>query len=396
VLDDDTEEDRNSGAATLRNVAATTEPSTAAPAPAPYTSIASTVALSKAENPVPGPSEAPDPSEESAAATRRGLRARRPAQQRPYSFDVDIFEGDESDGIEEQPVAQPSSSVPSRRVSVASLSAEPFGQLDPETLAILQGAVDPTPDDEVDNLRRPKHFKGKGRAWKKEESDEDVEFNPTKKKNAARAKAKAKALAQAQQQQPKKRGRPRKSGLSEDIIRDSSEAGSPAQTLDASPSPAAPESSTKKTRKTARKSVLSEAVVRDDSEDQDAASSSQAAPAGLTPEVSTPAPKKRGRPRKSDQSMSSKDHSESAEAVSYTPAGTPNKSYTPKGEPRQSLAPSEIAAGPSNGIQIDSKTESAPGSPSGIEAHMAAVNADDDDDEMELCKLSKVTLSSTC
>lgn len=371
MLDDDIEEDHTSAAAASPNVAATAEPSIAAPAPAPYPSIASTVARAS------GADSAPGPSEESAAATRRGLRARRPAQQRPYSYDMEIFEESESDGTEEQPVAQPSSIVPSRRVSVASLSTEPLVQLDPETLAILQGAVDPEPEGEMDNQRRPKHFKGKGRAWKKEESDEDVEFNPTKKKNAARAKAKAKAQAQAQQQQPKKRGRPRKSGLSEDVIRDDSEAASPSQTMDASPSPAAPESSTKKTRKPTRKSVLSEALVHDDSDGQEATGDAQATPATPTREISTPAARKRGRPRKSDQSTSSKDHDESAQDMSYTPEGTPNKSYTPKGEPTELLP------------QPESRNGSAPGTPSGIEAHMASVNADDEDDEMELCKLSR-------
>lgn len=66
--------------------------------------------------------------------------------------------------------------------------------------------------------RRPRHFKGKGRAWKKEESDEDGDFTATKKKSP---KPKPQNPAETQ----KKRAKPRKSKLSEDFIRDDSESG---------------------------------------------------------------------------------------------------------------------------------------------------------------------------
>jgi hypothetical protein len=347
VLDDDTDEG-NAAATAVPFVTTPTEPNIATTSESHTTSEANNVSMSNGAN------ASPDPISESAAAARRGLRARRPAQQRPYSFDAQNFDEDGTEFEEEENTVLPSPSIQSRRVSVASIAHGPSeDQLDRETLAILQGEVNPDPEREEDDNGRPKHFKGKGRAWKKEESDEDLEFNPGKKK-AARAKAKAKA--QQQQQQPKKRGRPRKSNLSEDVIRDDSENEGATRTGDDSPSPAVSEGPSKKARKPPRKSVLSEELVRDDS-DEDGEKSAINTPTvnATATEASTPAPKKRGRPRKSDQSASSKlsagRNEEQKEIVSdtpkgtpnkpSTPKGTPNKSYTPKGSPKQSCTPTE-------------------------------------------------------
>jgi hypothetical protein len=399
VLEDDSDEDVATAVAPPSNITTTAEPNiTATTEDGPFSDANAITNRNDA-------TASPDPTSESAAATRRGLRTRRPAQQRPYSYDAEIFEGSESEVLEQIPVDQPPPSIESRRVSVASLSKEPLGQLDPETLAILQGGVGPEPEEEETSYGRAKHFKGKGRAWKKEESDEDLEFNPGKKK-AARARAKAKAQQQ-QQQQSKKRGRPRKSHLSEDLVRDDSDEEALARKEQASPSPTASEGvATKKTRKPPRKSVLSEEIVHDDTEeDQDRVEDIQTTTdAAAVPEISTPAPKKRGRPRKSDQSTSSKaspaGNKEAEEAVSYTPNSTPNKSYTPKGEPNKSVSctpkgePKQIMdlnleAAPASKMidevpDLISKDDVA-ASPLGIEVHMASVNADDDGGE-ELCK----------
>lgn len=292
----------------------------------------------------------PDPAGDS--ATRRGLRARRPAQQRPYSFDAEIFDGSDTEMMEDESVSQAPPEVPSRRVSVASLSNEPYAQLlDPETLAILQGGMGPEPEQKVETQGRQKHFKGKGRAWKKDESDEDLEFNPGKKKAAAKAKAKAKAKAQqAQQQLPKKKGgRPRKSILSEDIVHDDSDEETPTRTAEPSPSRAASESAPKKGRKSTRKSALSEEIVHDDSDDDSDQGEGEVVhdrplspvlpvPA---PKASTTTPKKRGRPRLSDRSASSKAQEEPKEAITSAPAQVTEEVPAAKDEAKLTEEPIE-------------------------------------------------------
>jgi hypothetical protein len=334
----------------------------------------------------------PAPTSESAAASRRGLRARRPAQQRPYSIEAGIYDESDDEVVEDEPVVQAASCIKSRRVSVASLSKEPLGQLDDETLAILQGSVDREPDDGEEYYGRAKHFKGKGRAWKKEESDEDLEFNPGKKKAAKAKAAKAKAAAQ----QPKKRGRPRKSNLSEDIVHDDSGEEIPSMMENVSPSPVASEGTARKTRKPPRKSVLSEELVKDDTDEGEANANDTMHMENATAATSeyTPAPKKRGRPRKSDQSVSSKasvaGNDEPTEPVSYTPKGTPHKSDTPKGEPKQTLLVVNDDV-PAEKGDMDGAAKEGADAPSAtknvdIEAYMASVNAEDDEEEM--CKCS--------
>jgi hypothetical protein len=347
-------------------------------------------------------SASPDQESASAAATRRGLRARRPAQQRPYSFDADVYEEHETDVPQEYAVVQPSPDVHSRRVSAASISKGyvkdlQVDNLDEETLAILQGEVEPE-FERADG--RPKHFKGKGRAWKKEESDEDLEFNPGKKK-AARAKA-----AKARGQQPRKRGRPRKSNLSEDVIRDDSDAEELYQADEAvsvqNSSPAVPEAVTRKSQRPPRKSVLSAEVVRDDSdEEEDENEENTVITETSALEIATPAGKRRGVNRKLDQSVTSKTLTgrteDRGEANSYTPKGTPTRAYTPKGTPTESYTPKgepkpsvePVLSQPLKHVKYDESSGTDSGdepmdiSPSGIEEHMASVNMDS---EEELCE----------
>ncbi|KAH7345987.1 hypothetical protein BKA66DRAFT_324251 [Pyrenochaeta sp. MPI-SDFR-AT-0127] len=283
----------------------------------------------------------PDPAN---AATRRGLRTRRPAQQRPYYHDAQLFEDVEPDaGADEDSVnARPEAG--SRRVSIVSFGKggddDLLEQLDEEAIALLSEDV------EIDLIeRKPKHFKGKGRAWKKEESDEDEEFTMAKKKAAKAAKAaKIKAKGKGQTTGQKKRGRPRKSVLSEDIIRDESDSndekpndGSISELQTPTVSQAAP----KNIKEKPRAGPLSEEIVHDDS---DSATEKTLDNEGMadTPsiEVFSAGPKKRGRPRKSDQSIASKspscrnDDEQEHSTISYTPQGTP-KSSTPKGIPAQ-------------------------------------------------------------
>lgn len=391
VLDDDTDLGGTPAANNASTVATVLEPNITATIESHGTSNAESIVHSN------DATASPDPTSESAAATRRGLRARRPAQQRPYSLDAEIYDESDDDIIEDEPIVQATPSIQSRRVSVASLSKEPLGQLDDETLAILQGSVDREPEDGDGLHSRTKHFKGKGRAWKKEESDEDLEFNPGKKK-AAKAKA---AKARAAAQQPKKRGRPRKSNLSEDVVRDESEEEVLQKMEDASPSPAASEGTARKTRKPTRKSVLSEELVKDDTDEVEGNANdalNTTTTIAVLPEVSTPAHKKRGRHRKSDQSDSSKTsvagNDEKEEPVSYTPQGTPNKSYTPKGEPEQTLlsAADVVHSGKADIDEPARMSDDEPMAANGadIEEHMASVNAEDDDEE--LCRCSRTSI----
>ncbi|KAI8939462.1 hypothetical protein NX059_003237 [Plenodomus lindquistii] len=287
----------------------------------------------------------PDPTDLAASATRRGLRTRRPAQQRPYFHDAQQFDDVEPNSSSSGILSlSRSPELRSRRASAASFINRPYdaellAHLDAEDLAILQ---DDAEDEEVIE-RRPKTFKGKGRAWKKEESDEDEEFTLAKKKAAKAAKiARAKAKGQVSAV-PKKKGRPRKSGLSEDTVPDDSELmdagsanGSPAQ----SPAPATvAREGVKKARKPSRKSLLSAEIVEDSESDVDASLNTVSVPEEPAPTVaSTPKSKKTAKTRKSDQSATSRssthqqDGNEDGEPVaSTTPVSTPKKSYTPKG-----------------------------------------------------------------
>jgi hypothetical protein len=319
----------------------------------------------------------PDPTSDSAAATRRGLRARRPAQQRPYSYDAQTFEESETDVPEEEAGAQPSPHLAqSRQVSTISygrgISEDQLEELDEESLAILQGDLDPEPERDTG---RPKHFKGKGRAWKKEASDEDLDFTVGKKKKKAAAAAAARAKAKDSNLLPRKRGRPKKTIMSEDVVRDDSDSDAPEKSAEPSPSPAASEAPAKKARKPPRKSALSEEIVRDESDEDENSGANLGAQESAMPET-----------KRSDHAATAQ-VTEAEPIVSYTPKGTPKKSYTPKGEPKHvRLA---VADTESENINVgdDSEVNDAPRSPTSpgndIEKHMASVNADDDN-EMEL------------
>ncbi|CAO2656246.1 Nn.00g050490.m01.CDS01 [Neocucurbitaria sp. VM-36] len=270
--------------------------------------------------------------EESAASSRRGLRTRRPAQKRPYFHDAQLFDEVEPEASD---ATDPSPNARSRRLSVASLSKShnetPLEELDAESIALLQEDPESEPSE-----RKPKHFKGKGRAWKKEESDEDEEFTLAKRKAARAAKAKAKGQVVAQ----KKRGRPRKSVLSEDIIRDESDSDAVEKdvTFNQSESPGrASQEHLGKAKATPKKSALSEEIVRDDSESTaEKEVNDDTVDNAPAPEVPSTGPKKRGRPRKSDQSTTSKSSTLRDEEVE---AHSPKESWTPQGTPKSKSIP---------------------------------------------------------
>ncbi|OAL45984.1 hypothetical protein IQ07DRAFT_683416 [Pyrenochaeta sp. DS3sAY3a] len=241
----------------------------------------------------------PDPEPTPTSATRRGLRTRRPAQKRPYFHDAQLF-----DVVEPVPIEaiHDSLDAQSRRASTNSIGqadeehegheelAEDLGE---ESIALLQDDAELEPSE-----RKQKHFKGKGRAWKKEESDEDEEFTLAKKKAAKVAKAKLKGQVSI----PKKRGRPRKSTLSEDLVRDESDSDA-AKVAKASTTDPILHTTPRKVQARSRKSGLSEEFIREDS-DSTHEGKDEDEPKTNNPTIeATPImPKKRGRPRKSDQS----------------------------------------------------------------------------------------------
>jgi hypothetical protein len=143
--------------------------------------------------------ESPDTT--SPTATRRGLRVRRPAQKRPYSHDAHLYDSADP-GVEG--LGSPETDIISdvADISVVDLDHGPLDRLTQSPGGEYSG-------------RNKRHFKGKGRAWKKEESDEDQDYKSTKKK--AKSKPGDQAVAR------KKITKPRKSMLSEDIIRDESD-----------------------------------------------------------------------------------------------------------------------------------------------------------------------------
>ena len=231
----------------------------------------------------------PDPN------ARRGLRTRRPAQQRPYFHDAQLFEDADTSPAEAGGSGSTSPVSGSRRLSIT-----PFTRTDDEGFTGTLGEkIAELENSEESYEQRQKHFKGKGRAWRKDESDEDEEFTPKRKT--------AKANADAHGSGQKKRGRPRKVPLPEDAVRDRSKSGADrvgSAVTNKSPT-STPSQPQKRARGRPRKSALSAEIVQDDSSDngsprkkRDTVAVDAPTP---PPAASTHTPKKRGRPRKSDQ-----------------------------------------------------------------------------------------------
>ncbi|KZM22640.1 uncharacterized protein EKO05_0009666 [Ascochyta rabiei] len=341
----------------------------------------------------------PDPS---TANTRRGLRNRKPAQQRPYYHDAQLFEDTET-GSEEEGSLELSSPAQSR--NNYDMSDFPAGALwdilisevdrlyDPPNPECGEKHMSPERLGDVDNdLPKTKHFKGKGRAWKKEGSDEDEEFTPKQKKAAKAAKAKAdkanakaekaaeKAAADDNPKQKKKIGRPRKSNLSEDAVRDESDNDTSVLGGETNPQ-TTPTQPPKRGRGRPRKSALSSELVRDDSEDEAPApapkpveprtmidsttppkpkSTSRPSTATSTTHVATP--KKRGRPRKSD--ISTTPAKSSATGADETEAHVPQR--------RGSSATSPANAAKPKTTRARTSISSAPDAPTPVSASASA------------------------
>lgn len=252
------------------------------------------------------------------SSSRRGLRTRTPAQQRPYFHNAQVFDELVSDKPETETGAEPSPPRPKQKLRLTGLAQVSFPDLDKERQkaeeeTMLISRNDDEEAEKVDDeaMRDPEesqpprkaHYKGKGRAWKKTSDDEDQDYkSPVKVKT---------------NQPTRKLGRRKSSQTApeneEPAIQQQEDEKDKEQIDPAVQSPTP--KGNKKTRKPRKISHLSEEFVRDDSDT--APEENKQSKANIEPEKAqslvptTPAqviPKKgRGRPRKSDQGSVPKD-----------------------------------------------------------------------------------------
>ncbi|KAF1956615.1 hypothetical protein CC80DRAFT_535264 [Byssothecium circinans] len=142
------------------------------------------------------------PGSGSLSSSRRGLRARTAAQQNPYQYNEKLFEDLLSGDGEQRPLrntASPSKAPTTKLAEVSypveeeeadveadvdndedvndsvEVNADADADLDvDESTTIL--ADEDVPSEEQSNRKGKAHYKGKGRAWKKTESDDDEDF----------------------------------------------------------------------------------------------------------------------------------------------------------------------------------------------------------------------------
>lgn len=244
------------------------------------------------------------------SSSRRGLRTRTPAQQRPYFHNAQVFDELVTDEPEAEPETQPSPPKPKQKLRLTGLAQVSFPEVQEQRQAQDEDTIPDGNDDggelmldfdEPQPLRKA-HYKGKGRAWKKTSDDEDQDYkSPVKVKSS---------------QPTRKLGRRRSTQMVEDPTeepespapakqpRQEEQANKKIEPVTKSPTP----KPDKRPRKPRKISHLSEEFVRDDSdtaldehrepemkaEPEKTQSIDSASPAQKTP-------KKRGRPRKSDQ-----------------------------------------------------------------------------------------------
>jgi hypothetical protein len=245
------------------------------------------------------------------SSSRRGLRTRTPAQQRPYFHNAQVFDELVSDGPEAETDSIPSPPKPKQKLKLTGLAQVSFPEVEEERqeqeeVTKLVGHDD---DDELmlesEEPRPPRkaHYKGKGRAWKKTSDDEDEDYrSPVKVKSS---------------QPTRKIGRRKSTQTAEDSAEDPESEESEKQQRHeeqqvhkkAEPVVQRPTPQPgKRPRKPRKISHLSEEFVKDDSDN--ALEERRALEAIAEPQKTqsinptNPAqktPKKRGRPRKYDQ-----------------------------------------------------------------------------------------------
>jgi hypothetical protein len=148
---------------------------------------------------IPKPKDASPDQSAPVSSSRRGLRIRTPAQQRPYQHHAQIFDGIISESqkptknVTRSPRVKGKALVDSstKVIDVAQSAEESHDDkegLDTSVIHVEPSDDDPLSDDQIviEAPRRGKraYYKGKGRAWKKHSEDEDEDYNGSAKYKA--------------------------------------------------------------------------------------------------------------------------------------------------------------------------------------------------------------------
>ncbi|OAG02574.1 uncharacterized protein CC84DRAFT_897957 [Paraphaeosphaeria sporulosa] len=294
------------------------------------------------------------------SSSRRGLRTRTPAQQRPYFHNAQVFD-DLVAEPEVEPETQPSPPKPKQKLRLTGLAQVSFPEVQEERLAQEDVAIseDNYDGDELmldpEELRPPRkaHYKGKGRAWKKTSDDEDQDYkSPVKVKSSqpTRTIGRRKSTQTAEDPSEEPASPASTSSVPAKQQRQEAKVNKKFEPVTQSPTP----NPGKRPRKPRKISHLSEEFVRDDfdtapeehkeseikTEPQKTQSIESASPAQRTP-------KKRGRPRKSDQSSALKPRKEKTTTEDPGLAGKFSQAVSPARPapaPKKTLAAADKVA----------------------------------------------------
>lgn len=284
------------------------------------------------------------------SSSRRGLRTRTAAQQRPYFHNAQVFDELVAEP-EAEPGTPPSSPKPKQKLKLTGLTQVSFPEFDEgpaeDEIAIAMygygggGMLEETP--------QPPRKARKGRAWRKNSDEEDQDY---------------KSPAKIKSSQPTRKVDRRKSNQDAEDMMEEPESPEKQRQGDRAnkgvePATQSPTSKAgKKPRKPRKISHLSEEFVKDDSDT--AMEELQEPKSKVEPEktqaiaMTNPAqktPKKKGRPRKSDQGSAPKPGKE--KAVTTEDLGSAGKSS-------HTVRPAEAASAPTKEQKkspaIDAKT----------------------------------------
>ncbi|KAF1973532.1 hypothetical protein BU23DRAFT_554157 [Bimuria novae-zelandiae CBS 107.79] len=259
------------------------------------------------------------------SSSRRGLRTRTLAQQRPYFHNAQVFEELVSDDPIAESDTQPSPPKAKPKLKLTNLAQVSYPEETEEERQDQEEekeveAIVPVNDEDDDELMidvdepqhsRKAHYKGKGRAWKKTSDDEDEDYkSPVKlkpnqpKRKLGRRKSTQTTDGPAEVLETEELTEPQQQGEQEKVtVRPATQSSA--------------QKANKKQRKPRRSNHLSEEFVRSDDSDTAAEDVEQPktkteavekqAAVSASPMQKTPR-KGRGRPRKSDQGSTPKDH----------------------------------------------------------------------------------------
>lgn len=350
------------------------------------------------------------------SSSRRGLRTRTPAQQRPYFHNAQVFDDLVSDEPEADTNSQPSPPKPKQKLKLTGLAQVSFPEVEEERQEPEGPIIEHNDDDELmlepeePQPARKAHYKGKGRAWKKTSDDEDQDY---------------KSPVKVKLDQPTRKLGRRKSTQTIETLADALGSEESPQQLrqdeeeekQVDPVPQSPAAKPgKKPRKPRKISHLSEEFVRDDS---DTAPDEHKGPARkVEPEktqsiglvnLAQKTPKKRGRPRKSNQPTPNSKNAytttnddlilaakESQVRAPAKPAPSPKENATTsitkaadeesikpeangRGQPRKSATPGKMA----KADYLDSTLATPPKKTSERSAEVISLSGSDGEDDSE-------------